>query len=142
MASNFYNIGLLRLLNGSTTFTTDTVKGLIVDNTYTFSVSHEYVANISGEVSGTGYARFDLTSKTVSLNATSNAVVFDCADLSFYSINTSNAIAGMVVYQDTEDDNTSPLLGFISIPDTTTNGSDLDLAINVAGLFEFTNNIA
>lgn len=140
MASNLYNIGLLRLLNGSTSFTGDTIKGLVVDNTYTFNVSHEYVANVTGEVSGTGYSRFDLTSKTVSLNA--NTVVMDCANVTLASVNTANAWAGMVVFEDTADDNTSPLLGFISMPETTTDGSNVTLNINTAGLFEFTNNIA
>ena len=140
MASNFYNIGLLRLLNGSTTFTTDSVKGLIVDNTYTFNVSHEYVSDVSGEVSGTGYARFTLTGKTVELSA--NTVRFDCANVLLDSVNTANALAGVVIFEDTGIDSTSAVLGFFDIPVTTTDGSNVTLVVSSNGLFEVTNNIS
>ena len=140
MASNFYNIGLLRLLNGSTTFTTDTIKGLVVDNTYTFNVSHEYVDDVTGEVSGTGYARFNLTSKTVALSG--NTVRFDCANVLLDSINTTNALAGVVIFEDTGVDSTSPVLGFFDVPETTTDGSNVTLVVSANGLFEVSNNIS
>lgn len=142
MASNFYNNGLLKLLNGSIDFLSDNVAILITDNTYTFDRTDEFVSDLSGEVSGTGYARLSLTGKTVTLNATTNTVVFDCANVSYNTITTSNAFSGAVVYDDTGVDSTSSLIGFFDMPETTTNASNVTVTVSASGLFEVSNNIA
>lgn len=141
MASNFYNNGLLKLLNGSINYTSDNIALLVVDNTYTFDRTDEFVSDITGEVSGTGYARLSLTSKTLTLNATTNTVVFDCADPSFSAINTSNAFSAGIVYDDTGVDSTSSLIGFFDMPETTTDGSDVSITVSASGLFQVSNNI-
>ena len=141
MASNFYNNGLLKLLNGSINYTSDNVALLVVDNTYTFDRTDEFVSDITGEVSGTGYARMSLTSKTLTLNATTNTVVFDSANVSMSAVTTSNAWAGAVIYDDTGVDSTSSLIGFLDMPETTTNGSNVTLTVPSEGLFEVTNDI-
>ncbi len=141
MASNLYNNGLLKLLNGNINYTSDNIALLVVDNTYTFDRTDEFVSDLTGEVSGTGYARLSLTSKTVTLNATTNTVVFDCADVSFNAITTSNAFSGAVVYDDTGVDSTSSLIGFFDMPETTTDGSDVNVTVSANGLFQVSNNI-
>lgn len=141
MASNFYNNGLLKLLNGSINYTSDNIALLVVDNTYTFDRTDEFVSDITGEVSGTGYARLSLTSKTVTLNATTNTVVFDSANVSMSAVTTSNAFSGAIVYDDTGVDSTSSLIGFFDMPETTTNGSNVTLTVSADGLFQVSNNI-
>ena len=145
MASNIYNNGLLKILDRTVDYVSDNVAVLLVDNAYTFSETHEYVSNVSGEVVndiGSGYARQSLASKTITLNTSANAVVFDCADISYTAIDTTNTIAGAVIYKDSGTDSTSDLVAFIDFADIITNGSDIDLQINANGLFRINNTIS
>jgi hypothetical protein len=141
MASNFYNNGLLKLLNGDINYISDDISLLVVDNTYTFDRTDEFVSDITGEVSGSGYSRLSLAGKTLSLNASTNTVVFDCDDLTMNVVSTSNAFSGAVIYGNTGVDSTSPLIGFFDMPETSTNGSDVTLTVAAAGLFQVSNNI-
>ena len=141
MASNFYNGGLQRLLSGNVNYTSGTTKMLVVDNTYTFNVTHEYVSNISGEVSGTGYARMTLSGKTVSVNSTTNVITMDCADPSMANVSTSNFWAGGIVFDDTGNDNTSALIGFLDFPETSVNNVTVNIVIPSTGILELTNNV-
>lgn len=141
MASNFYNNGLLRLLNRDIDYINDDVSLLVVDNTYTFDRTDEFVSDITGEVSGSGYSRLSLSGKTIGLNASTNTVVFDCSDLTMNAVSTSNAFSGAVIYGNTGVDSTSPLIGFFDMPETSTNGSDVTLTVAAAGLFQVSNNI-
>jgi len=145
MASNIYNNGLLKILDRTVDYVSDNVAVLLVGNSYTFDVSHEYVSNVSDEAvndTGSGYARLALASKTITLNTSANAVVFDCGDISYTDIATTNTLAGAVIYKDSGTDSTSDLVAFIDFADIVTNGSDIDLQINANGLFRINNSIS
>lgn len=142
MASRLYNQGALKLLDRTVDYASDNIAVLLVDNNYSFDISHEFVSNISGEAvndTGSGYARVALEGKDISLNASANAVVFDSNDVSYTAISTTNTLAGAVLYKDTGSDATSDLVAFIDFADLTTNGSDVDLQINANGLFRVIN---
>lgn len=74
MASSFYPKALEKMLKGELDLdgTGDTVKVMLLGNvaSYTFGVSHEFVSNITGELStsGTGYER-----KTIPVSITFDA---------------------------------------------------------------------
>lgn len=145
MASNIYNNGLLKVLDRTVDYVSDNVAVLLVGNTYTFDESHEFVSNISDEAvndTGSGYARQSLASKTITLNTSANAVVFDCADISYTAITTTNTLAGAIIYKDSGTDSTSDLVAFIDFADIVTNGSDIDLQINANGLFRINNSLS
>lgn len=142
MASRLYNQGALKLLDRTVDYASDNIAVLLVDNTYSFDVSHEFVDDLSGEAvndTGSGYARIALEGKDISLNASANAVVFDSNDVSYTAISTTNTLAGAVLYKDTGSDATSDLVAFIDFADLSTNGSDVDLQINANGLFRVNN---
>lgn len=142
MASRLYNEGALKLLDRTVDYISDNIAVLLVDNTYSFDVSHEFVDDLSGEAvndTGSGYARIALEGKDISLNASANAVVFDSNDVSYTAIATTNTLAGAVLYKDTGSDATSDLVAFIDFADLSTNGSDVDLQINTNGLFRVNN---
>ena len=145
MASNIYNNGLLKILDRTVDYASDNIAVLLVGNSYTFDVSHEYVDDLSDEAvndTGSGYARLSLASKTITLNTSANAVVFDCGDISYTDIATTNTLAGAVIYKDSGTDSTSDLVAFIDFADIVTNGSDIDLQINANGLFRINNSIS
>lgn len=144
MASNLYNPGLLKLLDRTVDFENDTIKVLLVNTSHTFDKTDEFVsdivANESANVSGTGYERKTLGSKTILLDAANDRVEYDCANPTYTAIN-AGTIAAAIVFKEGVDDASSPLLAQIDFADLVTNGSDVELQVNTDGLFTVTNNI-
>lgn len=138
MASRLYLPGLLSMINGGVNFLSSDIKAMAVDSTYTFNKTHQFVSDITGEVSGTGYARVALTSKTLasSTNLT-DSYSFDSADITFPTVNTTTNWVGVILFDDTGSDLTSPLLAHYDIPELTTDGSDVILTVHVDGLVAF-----
>lgn len=144
MASNLYNPGLLKLLDGTIDFENDTIKVLLVDGSHTYTKSHEFVsdivANEASNVSGSGYERKTLGSKTVTLDAANDRVEYDAANPTYTAIN-AGTIAAAIVYKEVTNDSDSPIIAQIDFADLVTNGSDVELQVNTDGLFTVTNNI-
>lgn len=144
MASNLYNPGLLKLLDGTIDFENDTIKVLLVDTSHTYTKSDEFVsdivANEASNVSGSGYERKTLASKTITLDASNDRVEYDAANPTYTAIN-AGTIAAAIVYKEVTNDSDSPIIAQIDFADLVTNGSDVELQINADGLFTVTNNI-
>ena len=144
MASNLYNPGLLKLLDRTVDFENDTIKVLLVDTSHAFDKTDEFVsdivANEAANVSGSGYERKTLGSKTILLDAANDRVEYDCANPTYTAIN-AGTIAAAIVFKEGVDDASSPLLAQIDFADLVTNGSDVELQVNADGLFTVTNNI-
>ena len=130
--ANIYCTGLLGIANGTILFTTNTIKAIIVDSGYTFDKSHQFVTSVSAnEVTnsvGTGYERKTLQSKTVTL--ASNVVKFDCANVTYTAVTTSQVWDKLIMYSDTGSDATSPLIACLTIDAVTTNGSNVTVTIS------------
>lgn len=138
MASNIYTKGLLSLANGNVDYLTSNIAILLTDNTYAFNVAHEFVSDVSAsEVSGTGYARKSLTSKTVT--ASGNTIVFDCGDVTYTAMSTTEDLASAIIYNDTGTDNASVLIANIDFEDISTSNSDVNVVTSSSGLFTLTN---
>lgn len=142
MASNIYNTGLLKLLNGTIDYLNDNVAILLVSNNYVFDATHEFVSNISDEISGSGYARKSLTSKTITLNATTNTVTFDCGAITYTALDSANVLAAAIIYDEAGVDSASSLIANIDFENLTTSNADVNIETSSAGLFEITNLIA
>lgn len=117
MPDAFYNRGKYLILGGTPAFNlaTDTIKAMLVRNTYTFGATHNVVSDLtpaSNEVTGGGYARQTLASKTITEDDTNNRAVFSAANLSFSNISGTN-ISAVILFKDTGSDGTSPLLCYI-----------------------------
>lgn len=72
MASNLFNSGLLKINNQSIDFVGDDIQVLLVASGYTFDKDHEFVDDITNEVtnaSGSGYERKSLSGKSISLTS-------------------------------------------------------------------------
>lgn len=141
MASNLYNPGLEKLLDGTIAFETDTINVLLVNTTHTFTKTHEFVSDIvANEASGTGYARKTLANAAIALDAANDRVEFD-ADNPSYTALDAGTIAAAIIFKQVTNDADSPLIAQIDFADLVTNGSDVELQINSEGLFYVTNNI-
>lgn len=121
MANALFDKGRQRFLEGQFTWTTDTIKAVLVDTgTYTPNLSaHEYLSDIS---SG---ARISTSGAFTGKSATGGAA--DANDVTFTSV-TGASIEAIVLYKDTGSDATSPLIAYIDtatgLP-ITPNGGDI-----------------
>ncbi len=141
MASNLYNPGLEKLLDGTIDFENDTINVLLVDTNHTFDKTHEFVDDVdTNEASGTGYSRKTLANASIALDAANDRVEFD-ADNPSYTALDAGTIAAAIIFKQVTDDTDSPLIAQIDFADLVTNGSDVELQINSEGLFYVTNNI-
>lgn len=144
MASNLYNPGLLKLLDGTIDYENDTINVLLVNTSHTYTKSHEFVsdivANEASNVSGSGYERKTLASKTILLDAANDRVEYDAANPTYTAIN-AGTIAAAIIFKQVTNDSDSPIIAQIDFADLVTNGSDVELQINADGLFTVTNNI-
>ncbi len=143
MADLLYNTGSSELWDGTIDLLTDTIKGLLRDNTYTADRDNDVVdaggANdvVDAELSGTGYTggwggsgRKTLASKAIAVDKTNDRSTFDCADLVWTAIDAGTAAALEIVKEGVSDDTTSRLIsshdsGFPAA----TNGGDLTVTI-------------
>lgn len=141
MASNLYNPGLEKLLDGTIDFENDTINVLLVDTNHSFDKTHEFVDDVdTNEASGTGYSRKTLANASIALDAANDRVEFD-ADNPSYTALDAGTIAAAIIFKQVNDDTDSPLIAQIDFADLVTNGSDVELQINSEGLFYVTNNI-
>ena len=97
MASLVYNTGLNAALTGAVDFDTDTFKIMLVTSSYTADKdAHEDRADVTNEVTGTGYtAGGDTTTVTVTKDNANDRVDIEFADVSWTS-STITAAAGVV----------------------------------------------
>jgi hypothetical protein len=114
----------------SVNVSSDTIKVALVDTgVYTFSANDQYYSAVSSAVVGTPVT---LGSKT-----TTNGV-FDAADPTFSAV-TGNSVEALVVYKDTGNASTSPLIAWIDTVSSglpvTPNGGDIVVQFNASGVF-------
>ncbi len=114
MADVIYNNFKKSIMNGGIDLDTDTIKVALVTSSYSPNQdTHEDFADVTNEVSGTGYTAggVALASKAVTADNTDNEGVFDADDAS-WSASTITA-RGAVLYKDTGTPSTSLLICYI-----------------------------
>lgn len=101
MANTSYPKGAQKMLSASIDFIDDTIKVALVSSSYTFSTAHEFVSDLSTTRIATDQT---LASKSVT------GGVLDADDLNYGAIAPGSTIKALVVYKDTGNASTSPLL--------------------------------
>lgn len=136
MANNVYPLYLQDCLSGAASnLSSDTIKAMLVDSTYTYSAAHHHVSDVTaGAIIQRGAA--GLASKTETNGA------FDAADFTFAAVPSGHTVAAIIIYDDTPGtDATKPILAFIDHDASSnpislaTNGSDILVTWNAAGIF-------
>ena len=113
----------------------DTIKTMLVDSTYTYSSTHEFVSDVTNTaIIQRGSA--GLSSKT------ETSGTFDAADFTHSAVTTGKTIAAVIVYDDSPaTDAAKNLLAYIdhdsggSAISQATNGGDITLQFNASGIF-------
>jgi len=131
----------------SLNLTSDTIKVMLVMNTYTPNKDDNFVSAItnatSKELSGTGYVagfggsgRKTLASKTITQDDTNDVAFFDAADLTWATID-AGTVGFAAIIKEVSADSDSPILAVVDIsPDVVTNGGDYTITWAADGLFK------
>jgi len=141
MASNFYNQGLLSLLNRNIDFVNDPIKAILVSPAAVFNKAHATLDQVTpNEVTnsvGTGYERKALANQTITL--VGDSIQFDADDLFYTTIRTNELLSAIILYKEEASDAASQLIAFLDYNDLPTNGSDVNIQINSNGIFRINN---
>lgn len=136
MADVIYNSFKSNIMNGSLDLDTDTIKVALVTSTYTPNQdTHEDFADVTNEVSGTGYTAGGnaLANKTVTKDNTDNEGVFDADDVTWAS--STITARGAVVYKDTGVASTSLLICYLDFStDQSSSSGDFTIQWNAEGI--------
>jgi hypothetical protein len=137
MANGVYNKAAYELGTANTGLATSDLRILLVKDTYVFSKDHNVVADViagSLEISVGGYARQTLANKTVTEDDTNDRAYFDADDPTFAALVAGQTIGGAVIFRHTGNDATAPVLFFLDLTDTPTNGTDFKVQFAAPGL--------
>ena len=135
MASGLYGITFLNALKNTLALDldSDTIKIMLVTSSYTPDFgAHDFKADVTNEVSGTGYTSGGNTLSSLALTQTSGTIKFDAADTSWSSATITNA-RGAVIDDSLTDD---PLIAYIDFgSDFSSSNGTFTIAFNAGGIF-------
>jgi len=134
------------LLDGDIDMVIDSgIKVMLVGTGYTPNKDHNFVNQVTSELSGTGYTggfggsgRKALASRAVTQDDTNDWSYFDAADVVWTAINAGTAAYAIVIKEIT-DDTASPILVVVDVsPDIVTNGGDYTIQWATDGICKIT----
>lgn len=99
-ANTSYPRGMEKILSGQIDLSASTIKAALLTDAYTYSTSHEFLSQCGARVG------VDQTLNNVSVNGG----VFDADDLDFGPIAPGPNLKAVVIYKDTGNPTTSPVL--------------------------------
>lgn len=146
MASQVATNALVQCMSGTLDLDTDTIKVMLLRNTYTPNPDHKFVSDINAnECNATGYtggfngaSRKTLASKTVTENTTTNRAIFDAADPSAWTAlggATNNTLRYCAIIKEITNDAASLVIAVLDFgSDYTTNGGDFTVQFSADGI--------
>lgn len=135
--SVFYNAGKASILKGDIDLENDTIKLAFMATAYTPDKdTHVFWSDVSASLAS-GTTAQTLASKAVNTDNTNDRAEFDATDISAPAITTSTN--KFVIYKDTGNPATSPLIACIDIVEGTLSpiAGTLALTFNAEGIFAF-----
>jgi hypothetical protein len=136
MADVIYNSFKKSLMDGSLDLANDTIKVMLVTSSYAPDADlHDFVDDVTGEASGTGYTAGGaaLSNKSVTQDNADDEGVFDADDVTW--ADSTITARGAVVYKDTGVASTSPLVCYIDFgADKSSEGADFTIQWNAEGI--------
>jgi hypothetical protein len=132
MATQFYLLGLQKIISQSINWDTDLVKLMLCTSSYTPNYATDEFASTAAANELTGYTRPTL-SCTFNTNVGSDRIELVATDVVISAVGTGQTISSVVVYKDTGTDSTSPLIGVTTGLSQLTNGGDITIDFNASG---------
>lgn len=122
----------------------DTIK-ITLHTGYTPNIdSHQVWADVSSTEYGTGSGYTaggkTLASKTVTQDNTNDRMAFDAADVTWTALGALSPAtpSHAIIWNDTPSSPADPLIGYIELGSTATNGGDYTIQFNANGIFTLT----
>lgn len=136
MADVIYNAFKKNIMNGGIDLDTNTIKVMLVTSSYTPDQdTHEDRADVTNEVSGTGYSAggATLANTAVTQDNTDNEGVFDADDVTWSS--SSITARGAVLYKSTGTASTDLLICYLDFgSDKTSSSGNFTIQWNAEGI--------
>ena len=129
MASKWYPLGVEAMLEAEGDWSDAGIKMALTTTTY--NAAHDYYADVSASTVDTPKALANPV-----LTVAGSVLKYDADDtgLTWAALAAGSTITGVIVYLDTGNAATSPLLTFNDCTDTATNGGDITIEINASGI--------
>ena len=124
MSTQFYLTGLRRILSQDIDWGNNTIKLMLCTSAYTPNFTTDEFASTPAANELTGYVRPTLTC-SFNTNTGSDRIELVAADVTITAVDTGQTVASIVVFKDTGNDATSPLIGATTGLSQLTNGGDL-----------------
>lgn len=132
-----FNDALTSIIKGEIDYLNDTVVVLLTTTAPDIDAD-TYISDIGGEITGGGYVRKTLASKTVTTDDTNNRSIADAADVQWTGL--SNTFRYIVVAQSTGNDATSRAITTLDTgSNQTIDNGTYDLTWPVSGVFHLAN---
>ena len=138
MASGLYAITFLNALKNDLAVdlddtTADRFKVMLVTSSYSPNFgTHDFKADVTNEVTGTGYSAGGKSLSSVTLTQSGGTITFDAADVTWSS--STITARGAVVYDDSLTND--PLICYIDFgADKTSTAGDFTVTFNASGIF-------
>jgi hypothetical protein len=112
--------------HGGQDFVNDDMRIVLLASGYTFNADHDFVSDLTSELSGTGYSRKTLAGKTLTINDTSDRGIHDADDVVYTGANfTGGDVYASYLYEYNASDAAAQLRSYnqLTTPQTT-NGGD------------------
>lgn len=117
------NKGLYELAEALSDLGSADLRIMLMRTSYTFSPTHDVINDVvAHEITVTNYSRQALAGETVVEDDTSHRAYLDANDLTFSGLGTGQTIGGAYLFRHTGSDATAPVIAFIPITATPTNG--------------------
>jgi hypothetical protein len=140
MSTQFYLLGLNKILTQSIDWSGDTIKAMLCTSAYTPNYTTNEFASTPAASALSGYVRPTLTC-SFNTNTGSDRIELIANDVTISAVTTGQTIASVVVYKDTGNDATSPLIGVTTGLSQATNGGDITIDFNASGYLAINRNV-
>ena len=100
MASGMYTTGVVQFLNGDIAWDTSTFKCMLVTSSYTYDPDHDDRADVTNEITNTGYTAGgnSVTTSAATADDANNEAEADATDVTFTSLAAGDQPAAAIVY--------------------------------------------
>lgn len=132
MAGFVFNRGARDLLNGTISWSGDTIKARPVLASAAAAIDKDATSMTS--VGSTGYD-VTLGSKTFTEDTTNDRIVYDAADFAFSAVAAIGAVDHFIVFKFVTNDAGSTPIAKVAMTSITPNGGDINVTISSSGLF-------
>lgn len=106
------------------------VRVLLVDPTYEASQNHQFVSDISGELTDGSYSRQAVLGRSVTVDTVDNLAVYIADNPMWVTLNGAEHVVRAIFFQNVTDDSDSVLLFCLDLPDFVTDGGDYTIKLN------------